>query len=87
MITVDVQQFEGHPLETLRRMSEEGRVIVITEHGKAIAHLAPVSRPALSEEEMAAYFANLDQLTAQISASWPEGISALDVINDVRRGL
>ncbi len=87
MITINVREFEEQPLEILRRMREEGQVIVITEQGKAIAHLVPVSRPAPSEGEMAAYFANLDQLTVKIRARWPEGVSALDAIHDVRREL
>ena len=35
--------------------------------------------------EMTAVLSELDQLSAEISARWPEGVSAVDAVNDVRR--
>lgn len=71
----------------MRRVREEGEIIEITYHGEVIARLVPVAPPEPTDEEIAAVWANLDQLTAEISAKWPEGVSAVDAIREVRREL
>jgi prevent-host-death family protein len=66
---------------------EDGETIEITYHGEPVARLVPVNPPTPSIKEMNAILADLNQLSAEISAKWPEGVSALDAINDVRREL
>ena len=87
MVTVGVRELKQQTSKILRRVREEGETIEITYHGQTVAHLVPVNPPAPSTEEMAAIWADLNQLSAEISAQWPEGVSALDAVNDVRREL
>ncbi len=87
MITVGVRELKQETSKILRRVREEGEIIEITYHGEVIARLVPVAPPELTDEEIAAVWANLDQLTAEISAKWPEGVSAVDAIREVRREL
>jgi len=88
MVTVGIRELKQQTSKILRRVREEGQIIEITYHGEIIARLVPVSPPPeTSNEDVAAIWANLDQLTAEISAKWPEGVSAVDAVRDVRREL
>lgn len=87
MITVGIRELKQQTSKILRRVREEGEIIEITYHGEIIARLVPATPPAPPTEEMAAILVDLDQLSAEISADWPESVSALDAVNDVRREL
>ena len=88
MVTVGIRELKQQTSKILRRVREEGQIIEITYHGEIIARLVPViPPPETSNEDVAAIWANLDQLTAEISAKWPEGVSAVDAVRDVRREL
>ena len=87
MITVGVRELKQQTSRILRRVREDGEVIEITYHGETVARLIPVNPSVPSEEEMAAVLTDLNQLSAEISAQWPDGVSAMDAINDVRREL
>lgn len=87
MLTVGVRELKQDTSKILRRVREEGETIEITYHGEIIARLVPVTPPKPSDDEIAAVLADLEALSAEISAKWPEGVSALDAIHDVRRDL
>ena len=87
MIRVGVRQLKQETSKLLRRVREEGETIEITYHGQVIARLIPVTPPEPRDKDMAAVWADLDQLAAEISAKWPEGVSAVDAIREVRREL
>ncbi|MFQ5419299.1 MAG: type II toxin-antitoxin system Phd/YefM family antitoxin [Anaerolineae bacterium] len=87
MVTVGVRELKQQTSKILRRVREDGETIGITYRGETIARLVPVNPPAPSTEDIAAVWADLDQLTAEISAKWPEGVSAVDAIREVRREL
>ena len=87
MVTIGVRELKQQTSKVLRRVREEGETVEITFRGETIARLIPVNPPTLSKEKIVAAWADLDQLTAEISAKWPEGVSAVDAIRDVRREL
>ncbi|MCB8977081.1 MAG: type II toxin-antitoxin system prevent-host-death family antitoxin [Ardenticatenaceae bacterium] len=87
MISVGIRELKQQTSKLLRRVRENGEIIEITYHGESIARLVPVAQPETSDEDIAAVWADLDQLTAEISAKWPEGVSAVDAVKDVRREL
>ena len=87
MISVGVRELKQKTSRILRRVREEGEIIEITYRGETIARILPVNPPEPSSEKMAAVMADLNQLSAEISAKWPEGVSALDAVNEVRREL
>lgn len=87
MSTVGVRELKQETSKILRRVREEGETIEITYHGEVVARLVPVSPPEPPDEKIAAVLADLDALSAEISAKWPEGVSALDAVHDVRRDL
>jgi prevent-host-death family protein len=87
MTTVGIRELKQHTSKILRRVREQGETIDITYHGETIARLVPVHSAPPSSEELAAYWANLDELAAEVSAKWPAGVSAIDAVEDVRREL
>ena len=87
MATVGVRELKEQTSKILRRVREEGEIIEITYHGQPIARLVPITPSPPAEEELAAYWADLEQLAAEIEAKWPEGVSAVDAVRDVRREL
>jgi len=87
MITVGIRELKQQTSKILRQVREKGEIIEITYHGEIVARLVPVTPPEASREDVAAVWADLDQLTAEISARWPEGVSAVEAIREVRREL
>ncbi len=87
MITIGVRELKQQTSKTLRREREKGETIDITYRGETIARLVPVTPPKPAKEEVAAILAELEDLATEISAMWPDGVSALDAINDIRREL
>lgn len=87
MSTVGVRELKQETSKILRRVREEGETIEITYHGEVVARLVPVSPPEPTDDKIAAVLADLDALSAEISAKWPEGVSALEAVQDVRRDL
>jgi prevent-host-death family protein len=87
MSTIGVRELKQQTSKILRRVREKGETIEITYHGETIAHLVPAVPAAPSPQTMVAVLTDLNQLKAEISAGWPEGVTALDATNDVRRDL
>ncbi len=83
MRTVGIRELKENTSEILRDV-QEGQIIDITSEGSAVARLIPVQPPALSDGEVEAILDDLDSLAAEISARWPESVSAQDAIDDVR---
>ena len=88
MKSLEINQFIERIDEMLRIVVEEGETIEIAKQGETIAYLLPVHKdPQTGERELPALWTDLDRLSAEISAHWPEGLSAVDAVRDVRREL
>ena len=88
MAAVGVRELKEHTSQILRRVREQGETIDVTHRGRVVARLVPAEeRPPPTAEELAAFWEEWDQLATEIGAHWPEGVSAVDAIRDVRREL
>lgn len=87
MHTVGIRELKQQTSAILRRVREEGEIVEITYHGKIVARLVPANQPSLSPEDSKVLWADLDQLSAEISAKWPKDVSAQEAVRDVRRDL
>jgi prevent-host-death family protein len=87
MESVGVRELRDRVSELLRRVRDEGEVIEVTYHGEVVARLVPARPAAVDLDEMAALWTSLDQLAAEIGASWPEGASAREAVAADRREL
>jgi antitoxin (DNA-binding transcriptional repressor) of toxin-antitoxin stability system len=86
MKTFDVVELAERIDEVLLMVEEDGETIEITNHGEVIAHLVPEPQPSV-EATKRDVWADIDRLSAEISAYWPADVSAVDAVRDVRRDL
>jgi prevent-host-death family protein len=63
MVTVNLAQAKAHLSELLDRV-EAGEEVTVTRHGRAVAHIQPVSRPKrpLRLDDLAAFRATMPRL-------------------------
>ena len=85
--TVSVQDLREQTEPILRRVSEAGETIEVVDGDKPLARLVPTERRPMTPEELEAYWAEWDELAAEIGAKWPPGLSAADAIKEDRREL
>jgi prevent-host-death family protein len=85
MTTIDVRDLEEHTREILRQVAN-GETIEVVDAGKPVAKLVPpTNNPGADEknyDEM-----SLDALIEELGKYWPEGVTAIEAINDVRRDI
>jgi prevent-host-death family protein len=85
MRTMGIRELKARMSEAMREV-QQGQTIEVTNHGQVVALIVPPHRK-LNNEEIEAALDSIDSLAAQISAHWPEGVTALEAIQDVRRDL
>ena len=91
--TVGIGELKTEAEELIREVSESGRPIDIMRNGQVAARLSPVPSiepisdaisPERQEQAVREWLRNLDDVSREIAAVWPKGVSAQDVIDDVR---
>jgi prevent-host-death family protein len=87
MVAVRLRDLEERTAEVVRRVAATGEPVEIMEDGRVLAILVPVEEAMPAQEEIDEFWREFDELSEEISASWPEGVSAVDAIRDVRRDL
>ena len=88
MKTLEAHELAEHIDEILRLINEDGETIEVTNGHEVVAHLVPTSRPKhLTKRGPSEAWKDLERLSAEISAHWPKGVSAVDAVRDVRRDL
>jgi prevent-host-death family protein len=80
-----IRELKARMSEAIREV-QGGQTIEVTNHGQVVALIVPPQRK-LNNEQIEAALDSIDSLAAQISAHWPEGVTALEAIQDVRREL
>jgi prevent-host-death family protein len=85
MEQVGIKELKAHASEIVRRVEEEGAEIEIARRGKVVARLVPTIQ--VSEEEREKRWDALLQLAEEIGKQTPAEVSAVEMINDVRREL
>lgn len=80
---LEVEELRNHITEILRAI-KAGETIEVMDHGEVIAHVVPTHKKDEEEDDV---WTELDRLSQEISARWPEGVSAVDAVRDVRRDL
>ena len=89
---VGVHELQTQAEELVREISESGQPIDIVRNGQVAARLSPVltTGPAEAstiedrEQAIREWLGKMDHVSREIAASWPKGVSAQDVIDDVR---
>jgi prevent-host-death family protein len=84
--TIGVRELKARATEIVRRVREEGAEFEVTYRRRAVARLVPIPQPT-TDQSVAAFLERLDQTAAEIGRRWPEGVSAVEAVRDVRREL
>lgn len=89
MKKVGVSELKSNLSSVLREVIETGQIVEVTRHGKVVARIEPVPSSVASGRDRDANGAwtELKVLATEISAQWPQGVSAQDAINHARREL
>lgn len=88
MLSVGASELEEKVGDLLRDVRERGETVEVTDGGEVVARLVPAKSKEQRAREVERTLKELDELTARVSAVWPEGVSAEDVMReDVRREL
>ena len=85
MPAIGIRQLKEQASEIVRRVREESATFDVTYRGRIVARLVPVKQ---SQDDRAASLAlldDLDRIAAELA--WPEGVTAVEVVRDVRREL
>ena len=87
MRVIGVRELKANISDILRQVEEEGEVVEVTRHGHVIARLMPVEQLQSDQRDSNGTWTQLNELIREISTKWPEGVTAQNAINDVRREL
>jgi len=88
MKTLEVGELKERISEMLHLVQEKGEIIEVTNRGEVVALLVPAHKPRQPvEQPSGAICTDFDRIAAEIGVRWPEDISAVDAVRDVRREL
>ena len=82
MKSVGVRELKQRTSAILRDVGR-GSEVIVTVRGKPIARIVPFPNPEWAEA-IRKWKESTDQLARRIAEKWPEGVSALDAVRDVR---
>jgi antitoxin (DNA-binding transcriptional repressor) of toxin-antitoxin stability system len=86
MISLEVNEFVECIDEMLRMVEEEGETIEITKQNETIAQVVPVrKRRQVDAQDHSAPWDELERISTEISAYWPQDLSAVDAVRDARQ--
>ena len=85
MLSLDVHEYIKRIDEMLLIVEEGSEIIEITKQNEIIARMVPVRkrRQAETQGDLAAWY-ELERISAEISAHWPQGLNAVDAVQDAR---
>ncbi len=88
MLSLDVNDFIEHIDEMLLKIEEEGEVIEITKQNEIIARMVPVRKLRQADADIQndlETWNELERISAEISAYWPQGVSTVDAVQEARQ--
>ena len=85
MLEVGERELKQRTSDILRRVREEHETVTVTRRGKAVARIVPVEDREAAQAEAEAIWARMRELSKEISASWPDGLSAVEAVREQRR--
>ena len=87
MNEVGITELKTRTSEIIRRVRLANETFVITHRGQPVAKLGPVQD---KEEQLArdlSILEEMDRIAEEVTKHWPEGVSAVDAVREVRREL
>ena len=87
MTEVGITELKTRTSDIIRRVRYANETFLITYRDRPVARLRPLEKPETTTYETREVLAELDRLTEEITKHWPEGVSAVDAVREVRREL
>ena len=91
MVAIQAKDLRDQADDVLRRLRTTGEPFEIVDDGQIVARLVPAvssqDRAGTDDDDVERWLEEMDRLAEQISATLPEGTTALDPIRDIRREL
>jgi prevent-host-death family protein len=85
---IGIRELKARATEIVRQVRDERAEYVITNRGKPVALIVPLSEPdAVDPAFSARLFADIDALAAEIASRWPAGVGAAEAVREARRDL
>jgi prevent-host-death family protein len=88
-IEIGIRELKNQASKIVRAVREEAAEYIITVNGEPVALLRPLSEIESSQqrsEKVAAFLAELDALAHEITAEWQSEKTAVELVNEQRRG-
>lgn len=85
MESVGVRDLKERASEIVRRVREENASFAVTFRGQVVGRIVPEQPGRPTPEDLTVFWDELDQLIEDIAAKTPRGVSAADVMRDIRR--
>lgn len=83
-LRVGVRQLKEQTSEVVRRVRQDHETVDITFRGEVVTRIIPVNDRPFDRAGFERRWAEHRELARRISDGWPEGVTAVDAIRDVR---
>lgn len=87
MLSVGIRELKTQTSQIMRRVREQSERVQVTYRGQAIAHIVPLAPQKPKEDEVQAWWTDMEQLSAEIGQKWPADVSAVEAVREGRRTL
>jgi len=84
MRRMGVREVKDHWSEVLEQVETKGEVIEVTRHGQPVARLVPIPPSGPVDRDKNGTWTDLNKLAEQLRNQAPHGMTARDIIDDVR---
>ncbi len=84
MQTIGIRELKDQASQIMRRVREEGDAFEVTYHGRVIARIVPVTQAGPEAASLTEFWRQWDEAVREISARWPEGVSAVEAVREGR---
>ncbi len=85
MATMDVSELGRRAERVVRRAQRQRETITLTDSGRVIARIEPVTPEPPDAEAAAALLADMQRLAQETGRWWPDGVSAVETVSEGRR--
>lgn len=82
---IGIRELGSSASKIVRRVHEKGEPVDITYRGQIVVRLIPITTPKPDPKALNIIWADLDQVAQEIGRYWPQGVSAVEAVNEGRR--
>ena len=87
MESVGIRDLKRDASAIIRRVQNNRTTISVTNRGKVVAQIIPIVDDEERRQRLEEVWKRMDATAEEISALWPEGVTAVDAIREERGSL